>query len=110
MNYKEALKYLDSFVNYEKIIDYPYNSSLNLERMKSLCKFFDNPQEKFKSIHITGTKGKGSVAAMLGSILKENSLKVGLYTSPHLISPRERIRVLDNRLQAAGYRPQVDLL
>jgi dihydrofolate synthase/folylpolyglutamate synthase len=94
MNYKEALRYLDSFIDYEKIIDYPYNSSLNLRRMERLCQFFDNPHKRFKSVHIGGTKGKGSVAAILASILREGGLKVGLYTSPHLISPRERIRIL----------------
>ncbi|MEA3328763.1 MAG: folylpolyglutamate synthase/dihydrofolate synthase family protein [Candidatus Omnitrophota bacterium] len=110
MNYKQALEYLDSFIDYEKIIDYPYNASLNLRRMERLCEFFDNPQETFKSIHIAGTKGKGSVAAAISSILKENGLKVGLYTSPHLISPRERIRVMSKSLQPIAHNSQPDLL
>ena len=94
MNYPSALRYLDSFINYEKIVDYPYSTCLNLARMEYLAGLFDNPHKKFRSIHIAGTKGKGSTAAMLASILKEAGLKTGLYTSPHLISPRERIRIL----------------
>ncbi len=94
MNYPSALRYLDSFINYEKIVDYPYSTCLNLARMEYLAGLFDNPHKKFRSIHIAGTKGKGSTAAILASILKEAGLKTGLYTSPHLISPRERIRIL----------------
>lgn len=95
MTYQEAIRYLDSFVNYEKVSDYPYNVSFNLDRMRRLLGFFGNPHEKLRSIHIAGTKGKGSCAAMTASILREAGFRVGLYTSPHLISPRERIRVLN---------------
>ena len=102
MNYPSALRYLDSFINYEKIVDYPYSACLNLARMEYLTGLFDNPHKKFRSIHIAGTKGKGSTAAMLASILKEAGLKTGLYTSPHLISPRERIRILFAQQNSGG--------
>ena len=52
-----------------------------------------NPQNKFKSIHISGTNGKGSVSHMLASIFQEAKYKVGLYTSPHLKDFRERIKI-----------------
>ncbi len=110
MNYQSALKYIDSFINYEKIVDYPYNASLNLARMEYLAEFFDNPQKKFKSIHIAGTKGKGSIAAMLASVLKEAGFKAGLYTSPHLISPRERIRIMSKSFPASDSRLGPELL
>ena len=55
------------------------------------------PQKSFRSIHIAGTNGKGSTATTLSSILKESGVKVGLFTSPHLISFTERIRI--NNLQ-----------
>lgn len=93
MKYKEALQYLNSFINYEKIDSYSYNRSFKLERVLSFLEEIGNPQNKFKSIHIAGTKGKGSTAAFTYSILKEAGFKVGLYTSPHLISFRERIRI-----------------
>src|SRR5260221_4888714 len=58
-----------------------------------LCDFLDNPQTKFKSIHIAGTNGKGSVSHMLAAILQTAGYKTGLYTSPHLKDFRERIKV-----------------
>ncbi|MBL7157454.1 MAG: bifunctional folylpolyglutamate synthase/dihydrofolate synthase [Candidatus Omnitrophica bacterium] len=92
MNYKEALEYLNSFINYEKI-GYKDRRPFKLERMFRLAEVFDNPQDTFSSVHISGTKGKGSIASFTASILTEADFNVGLYTSPHLISPRERIRL-----------------
>lgn len=98
MKYEKALSYLNSFINYEKISDYSYTSrSFNLKRIKSLLSLLDNPQQKLSFLHIAGTKGKGSTAAFVGSVLKEAGFKAGLYTSPHLIDFRERIRV-NNKL------------
>jgi len=65
----------------------------NLDNTIALCDLLDKPQDKFKSIHIAGTNGKGSTAHLLASILQEYGLKTGLYTSPHLIDFRERIRI-----------------
>ncbi len=59
----------------------------------ALCKVLGNPYETFASVHVAGTNGKGSVSHFLASILQEAGLKVGLYTSPHLIDFRERIRI-----------------
>lgn len=58
-----------------------------------LCEHLGNPQKKFKSVHIAGTNGKGSVSHMLAAILQESGYKTGLYTSPHLKDFRERIRI-----------------
>lgn len=63
---------------------------LHLENMLALCRAIDNPQNAFKSIHVAGTNGKGSVCSYIASGLKE---PVGLYTSPHLSSFRERIQI-----------------
>jgi len=93
MTYHEALRYLESFTNYELIDGYRYSQSVKLDRMKRLAHLTGNPHRSFKSIHIAGTKGKGSTAAITYSILKESGFRVGLYTSPHLVSMRERIRV-----------------
>jgi dihydrofolate synthase/folylpolyglutamate synthase len=65
----------------------------DLTNTLSLCKILGNPELSFKSIHVAGTNGKGSTSHMLASVLQESGLKVGLYTSPHLIDFRERIRV-----------------
>jgi len=65
----------------------------NLTNTITLCSFLDNPQQKFKSIHIAGTNGKGSVSHMLAAILQTAGYKTGLYTSPHLKDFRERIKI-----------------
>ena len=66
---------------------------MGLNHTSWLLKFLKNPQDKFKTIHVAGTNGKGSTAAIINSILIANNYKVGLYTSPHLINFNERIRV-----------------
>jgi dihydrofolate synthase/folylpolyglutamate synthase len=93
LTYNQALEYLESFINYEKLAA-PYDPrKWKLERMHRLLSKVGNPHMNLNSIHIAGTKGKGSTAAMIDSILREAGYKVGLYTSPHLISFRERIRI-----------------
>jgi dihydrofolate synthase/folylpolyglutamate synthase len=70
-----------------------YGIKLGLENTISLLSLLDNPQSSFRSIHIAGTNGKGSTAAMIASILRTAGFRVGLFTSPHLVSFTERIRV-----------------
>lgn len=91
-------------MNYEQTLDYlfaklPMFSRMGSSAIKngldntiSLCKFLDSPQEKFKTIHVAGTNGKGSVSHMLASVLQTAGYKTGLYTSPHLKDFRERIK------------------
>ena len=66
---------------------------LGLEHTKNLLKFFDNPHEKFLTIHVAGTNGKGSTCSYIERILRYSGYKVGIYTSPHLFKFNERIRV-----------------
>ncbi|MDP3788915.1 MAG: folylpolyglutamate synthase/dihydrofolate synthase family protein [Candidatus Omnitrophota bacterium] len=93
MTYQDALKYLDSLVNYEKASNFDYKKSLKLERMQSFSARCGDPHKNIKAIHVAGTKGKGSVSSFINSILMEAGYGVGLYTSPHLVSFRERIRI-----------------
>ena len=93
-SYADALSYVNSLINYETKKDYSYDKrSFNLERMHHLLSLLGRPHQDLKVIHIAGTKGKGSTAAITSSILTAANLKVGLYTSPHLLTPRERIRI-----------------
>ena len=66
-----------------------------LATTRKLCEFLGNPQKKFKTIHVVGTNGKGSTSYYLSGILESHGLKTGLYTSPHLVNLRERIRIDD---------------
>lgn len=92
MNYKQVLDYLFSQLPiYQRIGPPAYKA--DLKNTIELCKLLGNPQNNFKSIHIGGTNGKGSVSHFLASILQTKGLKVGLYTSPHLIDFRERIKI-----------------
>ena len=65
----------------------------DLTNTVNLCAYLNHPENKFKSIHIGGTNGKGSTSSLLASVLQEAGYKVGLYTSPHLVDFRERIKI-----------------
>ena len=93
MNYTQAAEVLDSCINFEKERSFQYPEAFKLDRMRALAKEFGNPQNAFESILIAGSKGKGSTAAFLSSILRMENWKVGLYTSPHLSEVNERIQV-----------------
>lgn len=96
VDYNSAIKYVNSFINFEHIPKYNYTSSFKLERMYEFLKELDNPQKELRIIHVAGSKGKGSTCAITAYILREAGYNVGLYTSPHLVDFRERIRILDN--------------
>lgn len=95
MQYQEALHYILSFTDYERTPG--YSANFDLRRMEELLARLNHPHLAMKSVHIAGTKGKGSTAAMIASILSAAGYRTGLYTSPHFHTLRERIRV-DGRL------------
>ncbi|MEO6694842.1 MAG: folylpolyglutamate synthase/dihydrofolate synthase family protein [Ignavibacteria bacterium] len=87
---------VNKFSNYKSSINYLYGLEragikYDLKNIKALLKLLNNPERNFKSLHIAGTNGKGSVSSILNSVLIEKGFKTGLYTSPHLIDFRERI-------------------
>ena len=99
-SYKEALKYLYERTDYEKEKRLRYNiTTFNLARMEKLLSLIGNPHKKVPTVHIAGTKGKGSTATMLAKMLEANDYVVGLYTSPHLVHLHERIRVNDKMIR-----------
>ena len=83
MKYREVIQFLDNLTR--------FGIKLGLEPIKGLLVELGNPQERYKSIQVAGTNGKGSTASFIASILTESGYKVGLYTSPHLLEPTERI-------------------
>lgn len=89
--------------NYHDAVDYLYNLrkygiKLGLSNIKTLMSILGDPHRSFNSIHIAGTNGKGSTATIIASILAQNGFKVGLYTSPHLVSFTERIRINNKKV------------
>ncbi|MEE2954165.1 MAG: folylpolyglutamate synthase/dihydrofolate synthase family protein [Bacteroidota bacterium] len=92
MTYKQALDYLfNQLPIYQRKGPVAYKKDIG--NIKKLCDYINNPHNQFKSIHIAGTNGKGSVAHIIASVLQESGYKTGLYTSPHLKDFRERIKI-----------------
>ncbi len=89
-NPEEVYAYLDRYLNFERKIE---PTAYRLDRMQALKELLGRPDECYRVIHVAGSKGKGSTATMLASILQEAGAKVGLYTSPHLLSFTERIAI-----------------
>jgi dihydrofolate synthase/folylpolyglutamate synthase len=92
MTYQETLDWLfKQLASFQQVGKSAYKENLN--NITALCAVLNNPQNKFKSIHIAGTNGKGSTSHLLASILQEQGYRVGLYTSPHLKDFRERVKL-----------------
>jgi dihydrofolate synthase/folylpolyglutamate synthase len=98
MTYQQTLEFLFSQLPaYHRIGQAAYKNNLN--NSIALDDYFGHPHKMYKTIHVAGTNGKGSVSHMLASVLQEAGYKVGLYTSPHLKDFRERIRVNGKMIQ-----------
>ena len=92
--YEKAVRYLFDKTDYEKQKALRYNkTTFDLKRMEKLLKLLDNPHKKITTVHIAGTKGKGSTAAMLAKMIEANDYSVGMYTSPHVTTLNERISI-----------------
>ncbi len=95
MNYNDAINYLENLN--------VFGIKPGLERITKIAEKFSNPQNFYKTVHVTGTNGKGSTCAMLAQILQEAGFKVGLFTSPHLQSYCERIKVNDKNISEVEF-------
>jgi dihydrofolate synthase/folylpolyglutamate synthase len=93
--YEHALNYLLSLQR--------FGSKLGLKSIRTVLDKLGNPEKGMKVIHIAGTNGKGSVASMVASILSESGFRTGLYTSPHLIDARERIRINGEKISKKNF-------
>ena len=108
IRYQEALDYLYSFIDYSLTRSFRYTpDKFNLDRVFALLERIGNPHHRYAVIHVAGTKGKGSVSAMIASVLKAAGYRTGFYTSPHLEEYTERIQVDGEQISKAEL---VDLL
>ena len=96
----EFEQWLEQYLNFEKT---PQKDALWLDTMRFLCAEFHQPQNAYKSIHVAGSKGKGSVSVLCASVLEEAGFNTGLYTSPHVSDIRERIGRASGFLSEAEY-------
>lgn len=97
MSYQEALDFLfTSLPMYQRQGKAAYKS--NLDNTHRLDRWFGHPHRTYATIHVAGTNGKGSVSHMISSVLQASGLRTGLYTSPHLLDFRERIRINGQRI------------
>ncbi len=104
MNFAEAERYVLRLVNYEQTTPGAYSAShFDLRRMASLLKKLGDPHIGPLTVHVAGTKGKGSCSAMSASILKSAGFKTGLYTSPHLLSICERMKIDGRDISQAAF-------
>lgn len=97
MDLPEVNKYLDGFLNHRS----PRENKL--AKMRELCARFNHPERACPAVHLAGSKGKGSTATMIASVLAEQGLKVGVYRSPHVFHFSERISLLDEPFPAEVY-------
>src|SRR5437899_3930676 len=91
LSYQQALDFWFGRINYEQRAAKP--SDLKLDRMRALLRLLGNPEQKLRIVHVAGSKGKGSTAAMLESVLRQAGYRTGLFTSPHLSQVEERIQI-----------------
>ena len=91
MDYDEALAFWHGRIDYER--RQPRPGDLKLDRMRALLRRLGDPHHRFRCVHVAGTKGKGSTAAMLAAILRAAGHHTGLFTSPHLADISERVQV-----------------
>ena len=95
MDYKESLSYLESLN--------VFGSKLGLSRIERLTELLGHPERRYRTVHVTGTNGKGSVSAMTAAILTESGFRTGLYTSPHLTSYTERCGIDGEQASEADF-------
>lgn len=95
MNYEQCLVYLDQIQN--------LGIKFGLDNVRTILSSLNNPQKQYPSIHVAGSNGKGSVCAMLNQILMEHGFRPGLFTSPHLVTVRERIQIAGNSISTENF-------
>ena len=89
-SFDQAIQYMNSFMNLERHTDKYSEKTYRLDRVRRMLELLGNPQNSYKTIHVAGSKGKGSTAAFIANALQALGYKTGLYMSPHVSDYRER--------------------
>ena len=111
LNYDEALAYINTFINPERSPDFSRLARLyNLDRISHLLNRLGNPHDNLKVVHVAGSKGKGSTATFIASILTHAGYRTGLFTSPHLVTPRERCCIDSNPIPTDAFADYMNRL
>src|SRR5579862_7863242 len=103
MNYNQAVRYLLTLGRELASPQQARAAKFDLENISALAAYLGHPERAYPTVHIAGTNGKGSTAAMLTSILGAAGLRAGLYTSPHLLRINERLRIGDREIADAEF-------
>jgi dihydrofolate synthase/folylpolyglutamate synthase len=98
LSYADAVRWIYERIDYERIPPVRASPHFQLERVRRLLDLIGAPQQRIRAVHIAGTKGKGSTAAMLASVLQSSAIRSGLFISPHLV-------VFEERMTVDGQRP-----
>src|SRR5437764_10937486 len=107
--YTAAVKYLNERVNFERTrLGRADRGEFKLERMRAILAEMGDPHRAVKFVHVTGSKGKGSVCEMTASCLRACGYTTGLYTSPHLVDVRERIKIGQEMIGYAAFTAQME--
>jgi len=101
VNYPESVRYLLSFADFER--SGRFQDRPDVAPMLALLSRLGDPQQGRRTVHLAGSKGKGSVAAMVEGVLREAGYVTGLFTSPHLHSYRERVRINGDPVTPEGF-------
>jgi dihydrofolate synthase/folylpolyglutamate synthase len=110
VDYAEAIRYLMSFTDMERGYQASPNPTMSLESMRSLLSRLNNPQAGRPTVHITGSKGKGSTATMIASVLNQSGASTALYTSPHLHDFTERIQINGDSVSQAEFAAAIEAI
>ena len=110
-SFQEAVDFLEKAVNYEKRVSWKYtDKAFDLRRMEELLAQLGDPHRKLRVIHIAGTKGKGSTAALIAACLQAAGYRTGLHTSPHLVSVCERMAVDGRAIEETDFCRLLDVV
>lgn len=99
----DANSVFEAFLPYANLERGQSVGTFRLDRMRALCDLAGHPEASFRSVHVAGSKGKGSVSAMLASVIAAQGFRVGLYTSPHVIEFKERIQVVGEEIPDSAF-------